>query len=172
MSISRVIVAYASKHGSTAEIASTIAETLREAGLRVDLETADRVGTLALHDAVVLGSAVYAGAWQKSAVAFGERFAPELRVRPTWLFSSGPVGESASAGPGDPPRDARRLAEKVRVQGHAWFGGALLPGTPGFIERLMLRGGSGGDFRDFDAVRAWARQVAESLTRAGEPIAT
>jgi menaquinone-dependent protoporphyrinogen oxidase len=166
-----VIVAYASKHGSTARIAAVIADTLREVGLRADVETADRIGTLVHYDAVVLGSAVYSGAWQRSALAFGERFAPELRVRPTWLFSSGPVGQSAADMPADPPRDARRIAEKVRILGHAWFGGALLPGTPGFLEGLMLRRGSGGDFRDFETVRAWARSIASTLSRTGEPIA-
>jgi menaquinone-dependent protoporphyrinogen oxidase len=167
----RVLVAYASKHGSTAGIADVIADTLRDAGLRTDVETTDRIGTVVLYDAVILGSAVYSGGWQRSAIGFGERFAPELWTRPTWLFSSGPIGEPATELPVDPPRDARRLADRIHSRGHAWFGGALLPGTPGFIEGLMLRGGSGGDYRDLDRVRAWAGDVAAALTSVGEPIA-
>jgi hypothetical protein len=47
------------------------------------------------YDAVVLGSAVYAGHWLKPARALADRCAAALRARPVWLFSSGPVGDPA-----------------------------------------------------------------------------
>jgi menaquinone-dependent protoporphyrinogen oxidase len=54
-----VLVAYASKHGSTAEIANAVAEALCAAGLRADCLEAVDVRGLESYDAVVLGSAVY-----------------------------------------------------------------------------------------------------------------
>ena len=63
--MSRVLVAYGSRHGSTAEIAEAIAATLREAGLAVDCRKAGEVDSLDGYDAVVLGSAVYMRRWRR-----------------------------------------------------------------------------------------------------------
>ena len=68
----RVLMAYGSKHGATAEIAEAIGEMIREAGLDVDVLRAGAVKDLAPYAAVVLGIAVYAGRWHKEAVRFLE----------------------------------------------------------------------------------------------------
>jgi len=89
----RVLVAYGSKHGATAEIAEAIGEVMREAGLDVDVLSAGAVKDLAPYAAVVLGSGVYVGKWLKEAAKFLEAQAAGLAQRPVWLFSSGPSGE-------------------------------------------------------------------------------
>lgn len=90
--MTKVLVAYASKRGSTAEIAQAIAETMREHGLSVDCTRAEEVRTLESYDAVVLGSAVYMRRWRGDAKHFLDKHRRELEQRPFWVFSSGPVG--------------------------------------------------------------------------------
>src|SRR5438552_17344033 len=89
----KVLVAYASKNGSTEEIAQAIAEQLRSHGLEADCREAGEVRDLNPYGAVVLGSAVYAKRWRPSARRFLRRHGPALSVMPWWVFSSGPVGE-------------------------------------------------------------------------------
>ncbi|MEA3375393.1 MAG: flavodoxin domain-containing protein, partial [Chloroflexota bacterium] len=64
----QVLVAYATKHGATAEIAKKVGQVLREAGLPTDVLPAGDVGDLTSYSAVVLGSAIYIGRWRKDAV--------------------------------------------------------------------------------------------------------
>jgi len=92
-----VLVAYATKHGATAEIANCIANALADAHLNVTVELADRVDDLTRYEAVVLGSAVYAGSWQKDAAHFLSAHEAALGSRQVWLFSSGPTGEEDAA---------------------------------------------------------------------------
>lgn len=61
-----VLVAYATKSGSTARIAEIIAEALREQGLQAEVRPAREVLKPAGYDAVVLGGALYAGRWHKA----------------------------------------------------------------------------------------------------------
>src|ERR1700761_9396595 len=94
-----VLVAYASKRGSTAEIAETVAATLRRAGLDVDLKPAVEVQSLEPFDAVVLGSAVYMKRWRGDARHFLKKHRKALRQIPFWVFSSGPVGDPGNDNP-------------------------------------------------------------------------
>jgi menaquinone-dependent protoporphyrinogen oxidase len=77
----RVLVAYATKYGATAEIAERIGQVLRQAGLDVDVLPVDRVDDLPSYKAVVLGSAVYIGAWRGAAARFLEANEGELAGR-------------------------------------------------------------------------------------------
>ena len=88
-----VLVAYASKHGSTAGIAEAIADALTDHEVKAEAKSVDTIEDLGPYEAVILGSAVYAGSWMKDAVTFAERHAGELARMPVWLFSSGPLGE-------------------------------------------------------------------------------
>ena len=89
----RVLVAYASKHGSTKGIADFIGEKLRQAGLQADVFDVGHAENLGDYDAFVIGSAVYMYHWQSEATKFVSRNKPILSSRPVWLFSSGPVGK-------------------------------------------------------------------------------
>src|SRR5450759_4944121 len=94
----RVLVAYATKHGSTREIAEYIARTLRDPGVQTAVASARSVKDVAPYDAVILGSALYAAHWRRDANRFVTGHLATLQVRPVWLFSSGPLDRSADAG--------------------------------------------------------------------------
>ena len=89
----RVLVTAATKYGATTEIAQAIAETLGEHGLEATILPPEQVEGVDGYDAVVLGSAVYAGHWLEPARELVERHAAALAGLPVWLFSSGPVGD-------------------------------------------------------------------------------
>src|SRR3982751_2245246 len=128
-----VLVAYASKRGSTAEIAETVAATLRREGLRVCLERCEDVQSLEGYEAVILGSAVYMKRWRGDADDFPKKHRKALKQVPFWVFSSGPVGDPAKDTPdwSEPPK----IVEKVEEMGgrsHAVFGGCLPSEPKGF----------------------------------------
>jgi len=157
-----VLVAYASKHGSTHEIAEAIGETLGQAGLTVDVAPAAAVRDLSAFGAVVLGSALYSAHWQRDANRFVKRHLDALRMRPVWLFSSGPLDHSADLADIPLTVHVARDVEPIGARGHRTFGGRLLPDTPG-VDEALLATHRIGDFRDFDRIRAWAREIAAAL---------
>ena len=164
-----VLVAYASKRGSTAEIAETVAATLRREGLGVCLMRAEDVQDLERYDAVVLGSAVYMKRWRGDARDFLKKHRKALRQMPLWAFSSGPVGDPANDNPEwtEPPQ----IVEKVEDLGgrdHVVFGGCLPAQPQGFMERAMVEGTpkEHRDRRDWAEIREWARQIAAELVPA------
>jgi menaquinone-dependent protoporphyrinogen oxidase len=155
-----VLVTAASKHGATTEIARVIAESLREAGLTVDLRDLNETPDPATYDVVVLGSAIYAGRWLDPARSFVERHGAALAQRPTWIFSSGPVGDPPLPA-GDPPETVA-MADRLSARGYRTFGGRLERSELGFVERAITRAlkAPEGDFRDWEEVRAWATEIA------------
>lgn len=95
--MTRVLVAYASKRGSTGEIADAIVDVLRDSGLDADAKPVEDVESIASYDAVVLGSAVYMKRWRGDAKHFLRKHGEELSQLPFWVFSSGPVGDPTKA---------------------------------------------------------------------------
>ena len=171
--MSRVLVAYASKHGSTAEIAEVIADTLRGAGLDVDCVDAGAVRSVERYDAVVLGSAVYIKRWRGDAKRFLRRHRRTLARRPFWVFSSGPVGEPTGEEDQawlEPPRTMRKV-EQLGAREHVVFGGRMPPDARGPAGRAMAEGipPEYRDRRDWNEIRAWAERVAAEL-RAAAPV--
>ncbi len=167
----KVLVAYATKHGSTAEIAAAIGEALAASGLEVDVEPASGVASIDRYDAVVAGSAVYMFHWQREAVSFLKRFERALMARPTWLFSSGPTGAATGAPlkldeikPQPsllmPPKEVAQLMERIGARGHVTFPGRGGEEMKGFFEKWMPRG----DWRDFEAIAGWAKEVAAAIS--------
>lgn len=165
MGTQRVLVAYGSRNGSTAEIAEWIGEALRERHLDADVIRADQVRDVAPYDAVLIGAGLYAGRWQPDATRLARRHRETLAGRPVWLFSSGPLDVSAAEGEIPPTRGVARLAARLHARGHATFGGRLTEGAQGFIARRILQRGKGGDFRDRAQIIDWARAVADALTK-------
>lgn len=161
----RILVSAASRHGSTAEIATELGKALRGTlpGVGVDVVPLSRVAGLDQYDAVVLGSAVYFGRWLDEARWQVTAQAAALRDRPVWLFSSGPVGDPAV--PSTEPADAAELAATVGAREHVVFPGALHRELLGVREKLAvgLVHAADGDFRDWPAVRAWADRIAAEL---------
>jgi len=164
----KVLVAYGTKYGATAEIAERIGQVLRQAGLDAEVLPAERVGDVRAYQAVVLGSAVYIGQWRKQAAAFLKANEQALAGRPVWLFSSGPTGE------GDPaaltqgwrfPTGLQPVADRIRPRDIALFGGAASVEKMNLIEKFMLKQvkAPAGDFRDWAAITAWAASIADAL---------
>lgn len=158
-----VLVACASRHGGTTAIAERIADTLRERGLEVTLLPAAAVGDVAPFGAFVIGSAIYAGRWRRSAYRLVRRVASLDDRRPVWLFHSGPLGDAEQGAPQALPGNVRRKALRVDLFDIATFGGVLSPDATGFPATAMARNGMAGDWRDFEEVDRWADRIADSL---------
>jgi menaquinone-dependent protoporphyrinogen oxidase len=164
-----ILVAYASKRGSTKEIAETVAATLRREGLGVCLERVEEVQSLDRYDAVVVGSAVYMKRWRGDARHFLKKHRKALRQVPLWVFSSGPVGDPANDNPvwNEPPKIAEKV-EELGGRGHVVFGGCLPAEPKNLIERAMVEGTprQHRDRRDWTEIRDWAHQIATDLAAA------
>ena len=159
-----VLVAYASKHGSTEGIARAIAERLTELGEPADARSIDQVGSLDDARAVILGSAIYAGSWLREAVDFVRQNAGALAERSVWLFSSGPLGEQVQDDE-EQPRQLEEISDLIRPVEHRVFFGALDRATLGFAERMIVKAvkAPDGDYRDWDEIRSWADRISAEL---------
>ncbi len=164
-----VLVAYASRFGSTKEIAEEIARVLLDARLDVEVREAASVHDLSPFGAVLVGSAVEAGRWLPAAAELLEREAAALAARPLWLFSSGPLGDRAVAAPQPDPKEVERARSRLHPRDCVVFAGAYdkekadFSGM-GIAERVFVRNlMPSGDWRDWPAIRAWAAGVAREL---------
>ncbi|MGY1718482.1 flavodoxin domain-containing protein [Blastococcus sp. SYSU DS0552] len=172
----RVLVAFASRHGSTREIAAELARGLsaspagRSGRLSATLAPVELLPDPADFDAVVLGSAVYSGRWLEPARRYVEAVAPELLRRPTWLFSSG-LGASHPRCSDGGDGDARSFGDRIGARGHRLFSGRLERRLLSAAERSVWpTGGAGGDLRNWGAVRSWAEEIAtEAAVRHAVP---
>lgn len=165
-----ILVAYASKHGSTQGIAERIAEKLRRLGLQVELRPIHAVTDLTGFDAFVIGAAAYYFHWMKEATQFVRHHQAELAQRPVWLFSSGPIGTETTDAQGrdvrvtSEPKEFAELKEIVHPRETHIFFGALDATQFGFPERLIVSKLPQGDFRDWAEIDAWAETIAQTLT--------
>ncbi len=173
-----ILVAYASRHGATQEIAERIAERLRTAGLDAEARRAAEVRDAARYDAFIVGAAAYMFHWLKDATEFVKRNAAVLAERPTWLFSSGPLGTDTVDKEGRDvlevtvPKEFAELRAAIHPRGEKVFFGAVDPAARpiGMAERLMSLVPAGkdaipkGDFRDWPTIDAWADEVARELS--------
>jgi menaquinone-dependent protoporphyrinogen oxidase len=160
----KVLVAVASKHGSTREIAGAIVEELRNSAIDADLRDVSEVNSIRGYDGVILGSAIYMGNWLPEAQSFPEHHRVALSKLPVWLFSSGPLG----ADDPHPQDDATILAApmgRLEARDHQVFVGKLDRAGLGFGERIAVKWVQVpfGDFRDWDDIRGWARKIAMEL---------
>ena len=159
----KVLVTAASKHGATAEIAGVIGAVLEQEHIEVDVTKPEEVDRIDGYDAVVLGSGVYAGHWLKPAKQFVERHEAELRERPVFVFSSGPVGA--------PPKDSDEPAEIATVDASTHpidtrvFGGRITPSQLGRFEKLIVKVVKAPmiDDRPWDEIADWAKEIARYL---------
>jgi menaquinone-dependent protoporphyrinogen oxidase len=168
-----VLVAYASKYGSTREIAEAIVETLRKNEVQADLRSAETVENMQGYKAVILGSAIYVGQWPKSAISFLKKNQKNLTRVPVWLFSSGPSGE------GDPlqlvdgvrfPASLKPLIDNIHPLDIAVFHGDINLNKINAMEKWVIKNvvkKPFGDYRDWDSINRWTFSVAEKMKSAG-----
>jgi menaquinone-dependent protoporphyrinogen oxidase len=164
-----ILVTYASKYGATKEIAEKIGEVLRQEGLQVDILPVEGVRDLNGYEAVILGSAVYIGKWQKEVVTFLQTHVTGLSERPVSIFSSGPTGE------GDPvelvdglrlPAILQPVVDRIQPRDITVFHGHINPNKINFIEKWAIKSlvkKPFGDFRDWDSIVTWATMIANAL---------
>jgi menaquinone-dependent protoporphyrinogen oxidase len=157
----RVLVAYATKLGSNAEIAETIATVLREWGHHASALPAREVKGLEGWDAVILGSAIYAAHWQKDARRFATHFAKQLSERPLWLWGSGPLDPGLARADLPITQHGQQITGALGARDHRTFGGRLAEDAP--IDPQVLRTHPIGDYRDWDAIRDYARKIAAEI---------
>ena len=172
----KILVAYASKLGSTEGIAERLAERLTAAGLDAELRPARAVADLIGYDAYVIGSAAYMGHWQAEAVELVRRGLAVLAGRPVWLFSSGPLGHEPTDAQGrdlraaSVPTEIPEFLDAIHPRDHRVFFGSLDPDRLGFRDQLIRMMPAGrallpeGDFRDWSEIELWADGIAGSLT--------
>jgi menaquinone-dependent protoporphyrinogen oxidase len=170
---SKILVAYASKYGSTREVAEAIARALTPAligcGLAVDLRPLREVRTVDEYCAVVMGAPLYMFRWHKDAHGFLCRHREALANLPAAVFALGPWNDKAEEW-----QEVRSELDKELAR-HPWFspiaikvvGGRFDPARLTLPWSLVpaLRNRPPSDIRDWDAIRSWAQELAARFER-------
>jgi menaquinone-dependent protoporphyrinogen oxidase len=171
-----VLVTYATRYGSTQEVAENIAATLRQHGLRVELAPMSEVRAVGGYDAIVCGSPLYVGHWPREAHNFLTRHREALARRPVMFFTLGPVNPYSEETTKEWEDDRRQMEKELEM--YAWlrpvskelFGGVYDPSTLRFPETLLaklpispLYDVAATDARDWQAIRVWAERIAETI---------
>ncbi|MCC6168649.1 MAG: flavodoxin domain-containing protein [Caldilineaceae bacterium] len=167
-----ILVTYASRYGSTKEVAEVVAATLREQGLTVELLPMRQVTALADYAAVVLGAPLYIGHWHKDAQKFLAKHRETLTQRPVALFTLGPLGKDEKEWEGVRTQLEQQMAQVAWLKpvAQTLFGGRYDPARLRFPDNLLtwfpatpLHQLPAGDVRDWAAIRAWAGGLAAQL---------
>lgn len=169
-----VLVAYASSHGSTVEVAEFISHHLEERGLKVTHASVDSVRIVSPYDVVILGTAIHAGTWLPEMTDFVTRFQDTLAEKLVYLWIScirvlEPHGYQHVL----EYYMVDNLVEKLNLQDTAVFAGKLDLQTVDWNERWTLAArydgdtwpsSFDGDFRDWDKIRLWCDKIAENVS--------
>jgi len=157
----RVLVAYATKRGSTREVAESVAATLRAEGLDAECRPAAEVEDLDGYAGVVLGGALYMGRWHADARDFLKRHRRTLVPLRLAVFAMGPrtLAESDVEESRQQLDNALAMVPELEPVSVAVFGGVVDPAKLRFPFNRM----PASDARDWDAIHAWAQDVAKQL---------
>lgn len=169
----KVLVAYATVHGSTAEVAQAIGEELKAQGLQVTVEDVNQMQRLNGYDAFVLGTPVHAGTWLPELKEFFKKNIKHILGKPVYVwvtcirvmerFGREHVMEFYMV---------PEILDKLDVRDKTAFAGKLDLQNTDWNERWTLAArydgeswpiNFDGDFRDWDAIRTWAHKVAQEL---------
>jgi len=160
---SLVLAGYATRYGSTQEVAEVVASALRENGLDVELRLLREVLSLAANSAVVLGAPLFMFLWHKEALRFLSRHRKALIERPVAVFALGPTHE-----PHDEQewQDARAQLDKELAK-YPWlkpvalemFGGQYNPAKLRFPINVLAGDVPASDLRNWDEIRARAADL-------------
>jgi menaquinone-dependent protoporphyrinogen oxidase len=164
---SRVLAGYATRYGSTQEVAEIVAASLRECGLEVEVQPLRQVRTLAGYSAVVLGASLYMFRWHKDARRFLSQHRAALTERPVAVFALGPTHDPYDE---EEWRDSRAQLDKGLAKS-PWFapvavelfGGKFDPAKLPFPINVLAGKEPASDLRDWSAIRAWAADLKPLL---------
>ncbi|HEV7133810.1 MAG TPA: flavodoxin domain-containing protein [Gaiellaceae bacterium] len=158
----KLLIAYASKHGSTLDVAETIGAAIRETGVRVSLHEASGVEGLEEYDAVILGAPIYMGRWHRDAHRFLRRHAGELEATPFAVFALGPLHDDPAEWTKARAVLSSALEGRPAPAAVEVFGGKIDPAELRFPFSKM----PAGDVRDWTAIDAWALRLPALLAPA------
>ena len=162
----KILVCYATRYGSTAEIANVIGKELAQSGFLVDVASVLEIEDIGQYDALVIGSPLYMGKWLVEARDFVQRFKQPLSRRNVSVFS---VGYTLKDMIKENIQSAEEALDIVRLSinpsNTAFFAGMVDPDRMSAPDKAITRMGGvkAGDFRDWDKIREWARSLGEQL---------
>ncbi len=158
----KILVTYATRAGSTAEIAAAIGETLAARGFHVEVKPVRKVSSLEDHQAVLLGSAIRMGGWLPEMVKFIQTHQRALNALPVALFTV----HMLNAGDDEASRAAREAyTAPVRAllpnASEAFFTGVMDFSRLSFLDRFIasMVKAVESDQRDWEKIRAWATTI-------------
>jgi len=156
----RILIAVASKHGGTYGIATRLRTELEMRGHDADVVRIDGSRCPDGYGGYVVGSAVSPGRWSRAGRQFVHDNLVDLRSKPLWLFSSGPLDDAPR--PGDHPDELCILSG---AREHRVFAGRMFRKELGPLERIMTAAAHRpeGDFRDWQEIVRWADHIDEEL---------
>lgn len=162
-----ILVAYASKCGSTAGVADAIGKTLQKQGASVDVRLTKNVTDVSPYQAVIIGSAIRMGSWLSDAKKLVQTQQQVLKGIPIAYFSvcmaleeDTPENQQKALAYMDPIRE---IVEPTAV---AAFAGAMVYDKLSFIDRLIITKMikvAEADHRDWDAIQAWAEDFYSAM---------
>ncbi len=162
----RILVAYATRNGSTAEIAQAIGRELTNTGLAADIAEIKTVSNLASYNAIVIGGPLYMGSVDGMIGKFVGKNREQLMKLPVAAFVVGlaPKNPDPSA-VGMAMASLKKSLEPVKPVASVLFAGKLDPAKVNFVMRKFLEMAKipAGDFRDWDVIAAWARELPSLL---------
>ena len=169
----KVLIAYASGHGSTGEVAQFIADVLKEHDIDVTVELADQVQSLSGYDAFIAGSPIYGGMWLTELSQFFEKFKAELSAKPVhlWIMCIR-VLESDGLEHALKEYVHQPTLNEIGIRDVGVFAGKLDLAAIDWNERWTLAarydgdalpGSRNDDYREWDAIRTWAKNIREEL---------
>lgn len=165
----KVLIAYSSKAGSTSEIAAAIGDVLNKSGMDVTVERINNVKDLSAYQAVVIGSLIRMGAWASEAKKFVENNKATLSKVPTAYFTAcdtmkkdTPENRATVNGYVEPIHKILMPVES------GMFAGKMDTSKLNFIDRKIIEMMSKGenpnaDYRDWNAIKAWAEKLVPLL---------
>jgi menaquinone-dependent protoporphyrinogen oxidase len=162
-----LLVGYATRYGSTQEVAESIAATLRERNLAVDIKEIKNVHTLTDYDGIILGAPLFMFHWHKDALRFLSKYRKILKEIPVAIFAPGPIQDPFSEKEWQGARDQlnKELAKfpwfkPVTVE---IFGGKFDPSKLRFPLKMFAGKMPASDIRDWTAIRTWAGNIGVCL---------
>ena len=158
----RILVAYATRNGSTAEIAQAICKELISAGYTVDLSEIKKISTLAGYAVIVIGGPLYMGSVDSAVGKFVGNNHEQLQKMPVAVFVVGLAPKNPDPGAVEAAMAAmRKSLGPVTPVSSVLFAGKLDPAKVNFVMRKFLEMAKipAGDFRDWGAIAAWAREL-------------